>query len=716
MTQLKSQRMNLSRADRGWLPWFGRIGKFAMYWACYLNRGHYAALEKGFEGIAQTRKEILVQWTRGQWEQLAALAERLGPVFPRIEEGDLATKREHMPDVSELFVIDATGRTLASTHATQVGRRDLAPAAVAAGLGAPFLHGPYADAATLRIGPSSSRFHDEVTLMFYHPIVQDDRPVGCLCARIPNDVLGDLIQREAGHIYRESGDNYLFMVHGRFDSDIPTGTALSRSRFEDRTFSLGDNLKDGIRTDFGVVRVARHTELELRFTDPATGQLHPGVRETIAQGENLFVTYPGYADYRHIPVVGKGLTLQLPGSPDTWGMMCEADLEEVFRRRPIGYVLMSRLAGIVLSLWLMNVALGLSGVPFWPVQGITGALFLLGGLLFYLRGPRKVSRQLDDMTEVIRTIAEGGGNLRQRLAADRLRPGETGDLGRWINSFIDNLDSTVAEVIVASHQVRETNRGMVEANGATLRTSDQVAHSVGRMLGSIEGAVQSIQGASATAQDMRRAMDAVVSNTRAQFELVRNKTQGIRQTIEASAQTIRSLNERAADITGIADVIKEIADQTNLLALNAAIEAARAGDAGRGFAVVADEVRRLAERTTAATADIGRMIEGVQAEARGAVAIMEGGMNGVEEGLRLAEQAAADNGGIHDIVEQLFGLIDAVARSGEAQGRDARDVAGVSAAMRESVHALNGSAELVRVTAGKLQALVGQFQVTEVAA
>ncbi|MDA8092416.1 MAG: methyl-accepting chemotaxis protein [Betaproteobacteria bacterium] len=713
---LKSRRMHLSRAERGWLPWFGRIGRFAMYWGCYLNRGHYAALEKAFEGIAQTRKEILVLWTRSQWEHLAPLAARLAPAFPRLEADALAIKKGHMPDVSELFVIDVTGRTLASTHPAHVGQRNLAPAAIAAGLSAPFLHGPYADAATLRIGPSSSRFHDQVTLMFYHPIVQDGRSVGCLCARIPNDVLGDLIQREAGHIYRESGDNYLFMVHSRFDPSIPSGTALSRSRFEDSTFSLGDNLKDGIRTDFGVVRVTQHTELELRFTDPATGQLHPGVRETVAQGENLFVTYPGYSDYRHIAVVGKGLTLQLPGSPDTWGMMCEADLEEVFRRRPIGYVLMSRLAGIVLSLWLINVALGLSGMPFWLVQATTGALFLLGGYLFFLRGPRKVSRQLDHMTEVIRAIAEGGGNLRQRLAADRLRPDETGDLGRWINSFIDNLDSTVAEVIVAAHQVRETNRGMVEANEATLRTSDRVTGSVGRMLVSLEEAMRSIQGASATAQAMRRAMDEVVSNTRAQFEMVRGKTQGIRQTIETSAHTIRSLNARADDITGIADVIKEIADQTNLLALNAAIEAARAGDAGRGFAVVADEVRRLAERTTAATADIGRMIESVQEEARDAVAIMEGGMGGVEEGLRLAEQAAADNGGIHDIVEQLFGLIDAVARSGEAQGRDARDVAGVSAAMRESVHALNGSAELVRVTAGKLQTLVGQFQVTEGAA
>ena len=87
-------------------------------------------------------------------------------------------------------------------------------------------------------------------------------------------------------------------------------------------------------------------------------------------------------------------------------------------------------------------------------------------------------------------------------------------------------------------------------------------------------------------------------------------------------------------------------------------------------------------------------------------------MQGVEEGLRMAEDAASDNGGVHDIVENLFGLIHAVAESSDAQGRDARNVASVSEAMRHSVHTLNGSAELVRATAGKLQTLVGQFQVS----
>jgi len=115
---------------------------------------------------------------------------------------------------------------------------------------------------------------------------------------------------------------------------------LSRSRFEDAAFTRGDNLKQGVRTAYGVVQIKDHTEFEIRFTDPATKELHPGVRETIRNGKNLFVLYPGYPDYRHIPVVGAGVTLRMPGSPDTWGMMCEGDLEEVYRRRSVGFKLM----------------------------------------------------------------------------------------------------------------------------------------------------------------------------------------------------------------------------------------------------------------------------------------------------------------------------------------------------------------------------------------
>ena len=72
------------------------------------------------------------------------------------------------------------------------------------------------------------------------------------------------------------------------------------------------------------------------------------------------------------------------------------------------------------------------------------------------------------------------------------------------------------------------------------------------------------------------------------------------------------LNEYADGIGNVMEIINDIADQTNLLALNAAIEAARAGEAGRGFSVVADEVRKLAEKTMAATSEVGSAVSSIQ--------------------------------------------------------------------------------------------------------
>ena len=705
--------MNLSSAERRWLPWFGATGKLTMRWSCFLNRKMYPAVEQVFEGIAATRKKLLQLWARNQWDHMNGLADTVAARFPEITPALLQEKRDIAPDFSELFVIDRDGEVIASSHSYRSGAHGLDMRAVQEGLKAPFLHGPYSDRRTLELGPSSSRFHDAVTLMFYQPIERDGEVLGCVCGRVPNDVLGDLIQREAGHIYPESGDNYLFMVESRFDPSIQPGTALSRSRFEDDTFAHGENLKSGIHTKFGTVQVRHHTELELRFTDPATGQLHPGVRETMRKGENLFITYPGYSDYRHIPVIGKGVTFQLPGSPDRWGMMCEGDLEEVYRRRSVSNRLMRLYFGTVLL--TVGSAMGarhLTDMSPWMVDGVSGAMLLFGAWLFYRLGPARLSGRLDEMTEVIRTIAEGEGNLRQRLDTERMAADETGDMGRWINSFIDNLDGIVGQVIGAAGEVRHTNGDMLQRNTAVQQTASTVSDSAWEMLSLVEDQLEEIQRAASTAEQMKHAMDQVVADAKGQFESVRAGTQAIRDVVDTSAKTVHSLDSRTAEIGNIVQVITEIADQTNLLALNAAIEAARAGEHGRGFSVVAEEVRNLAGRTATATHDIRTMIEGIQRETQHAVGFMENGVKDVDKSLKLAEEASSDNTGLHDIVEEMFGIIKEIDASSQQHGNTVRSVADVSTDMNREIDGLKNSSELVGHTANKLHQLVGQFQVT----
>ncbi|MFW9606793.1 MAG: methyl-accepting chemotaxis protein [Pseudomonas sp.] len=707
MSKLKSSTMPLSGAERRWLPWLGRTGKVAMRWSCWLNRKSYPVVEQIFEGIAHTRVNILRNWAQTQWTWLADIAENISQDFNRVTSKMLAEKLKQSANTTELFVVSTTGQLLASSWAHHDIDRKLNPRALRAGLKAPFLHGPYVDTLTLTVGPSSSRFHDEVTLMFYQPIYAAGNLLGCLCARVPNDVLGDLIQREAGHVYTESGDNYLFMVESRFDTSIYPGTALSRSRFEDDTFSHGDNLKNGIRTRWGTVQINRHTELELRFVDPATRELHPGVRETIRNGSNLFVTYPGYSDYRHIPVVGKGVTFQLPGSPDRWGMMCEADLEEVYRRRSLTYSLMSAFT-FVMGLWLGSGILleHYSGLPLLERNLAHLALLVVSSLLFLFLGPRRLSRRLRAMTSVIRELAEGEGDLSQRLDTKRMARDETGDMVCWINSFIDNLDNVVGDVIRASHAVGRTNAQMLDHNNSACHTSSDMVDAMGAMLRMVEEQLEEIRQASQTAGTMKQAMDTVIGSAR-------ESTQTIRNVVDRSANSVQGLDSRMGQIGKIVSLISDVTVQTNLLALNAAIEAARAGQHGRGFAVVAGEIRTLASRTAAAAEEIRHVVEGLQAETRAAVAFMNDGVASVDASLREADQGSSANARLQASVEQVFSLMTHLAHRSEQYAHNVRKVDESAHETQHILYQLQGSSASVRHNTEKLQRLVGQFTVTD---
>ncbi len=135
---------------------------------------------------------------------------------------------------------------------------------------------------------------------------------------------------------------------------------------------------------------------------------------------------------------------------------------------------------------------------------------------------------------------------------------------------------------------------------------------------------------------------------RSAFHTIASSLDVMLERINTAGQSVQSLSQRASEIGGIVQLIKEIAEQTNLLALNAAIEAARAGEAGRGFAVVADEVRKLSERTSKATAEIGSLVTGIQLETAEAKKIMSLG----------AEDAASHSDKSKEATQSMERMLD----------------------------------------------------------
>ncbi|MEK0315423.1 methyl-accepting chemotaxis protein [Cohnella sp. 56] len=735
--------------------WLGFKKGLPLWWSYRLNRNLKQDIEEIFEGIAETRMQLLKDWTSDYWRHLDRLHEQLLSASGGKTPADRAAPAEALErlmgstytratDFTELFLIDGEGVVTCSTHLPHRGRAYGSGAAFAAGMdyarGAgsgrprPCLFGPYPDPLTLEIGARSSAFHDKMTLLFILPLAENGQWQGALCGRVPNDVIGDLIQRESGHVYPDSGDNYLFMAKPSLNVHIAPGTALSRSRFEDRTFTHGENLKDGVRTDWGIVSVKEHTELELMFTDPATGQLHPGVANTINNGGNLFVEFPGYSDYRHIPVIGKGVTFELPHCPDRWGMMCEGDLEEVYRIRSVSLRVARPLGIGVASFAVLSAAfVGYLASVLSPVwTGVCELAFTLAAgwvamALMRKRGDSRVSAPLRSLSRFIRINAEGKGDLTQRIRIADYDDDEIRDLAKWINNMIDSLEGIMLQVRLAASDVSSSQRLMNESAATTAGSTERVSARIHDMIRSLRRQLKDIDVAKDVAGEMRETLAMLERRAAEQIEVAQGEVERIggkmSQIADRVAQTngtIRVFMDTAGEIRGLLGVIEEISAQTNLLALNASIEAARVGEHGRGFAVVASEIRKLADSTRRSTEEVHGIVAKIYEHAQLAYASMEEGTRVVEEGTELVAVASETLGAAKSEDAMKSQVVDEVVALMEKIAGVSMENRTISAEVEAKVQGLLGEITGVRHTSQSvegitafLQQLVGQFRVTE---
>ncbi|MDP2285972.1 MAG: methyl-accepting chemotaxis protein [Pseudohongiella sp.] len=713
MSTSDRQAMQLDPNEKHWLPVFGKTGKLQMRWNWAINQQHLPLVQSIFENLAISRKQILEDWTGSNWDILEGLALESVQIEARHKSAWLLEKARQMPEFSELFIVSPDGTVIVSTSPTRIGRTLTEKKALAEGLKKPFLHGPFTDKDTLALGRTTSRFHDEVTLMFYQPLSMAGKSVGCLCARLPNDVIGDFIQRESGHVYKESGDNYLFMAKSNFDATIKPGTALSRSRFEDNSVIDGPNLKTGIKTPFNTIQINRHTELELVLTDPANDQLHPGIRETIRNGQNLFVSYPGYADYRHVPVIGKGLTFSLPGSPDVWGMMCEADLQEVYSRRSLDWRFL--IWSVICVFPPMAALIAWLGAP--TVLPIVAAN-LAGLTLLYIFMIRPVSHQVETILKHLVEVTDGGRIddfiETQRWPNDVLR-----EMGLWNNSFTGKVHSTLETISSASAATRRSCANISDATSQVLSSSEEQTRHAESMSSAVEELTTGIiiigDNSRQTSKSSLEAREAA-SSGRHLMQQCSTEINEMSRIIADATQKIEQLNVRSTDIGSIVETISGIAEQTNLLALNAAIEAARAGDQGRGFAVVADEVRKLAARTAQSTAEIRSMITGMQIDVGVTVKQIQQCRSSALSVVHVATEVDSALNAIDEAVHGVNSMIGDIANSTEQQGQASNEIsanlAQLARAAEDNHNALTQTATAVhglRRMAGYMDRLVGAF-------
>lgn len=593
-----------------------------------LNRKLKSHHEKVFEGISNGRKKALDNWFRDRWVELEN-ANRIVNSYDEQGSEIAAVMRAQLKqsnDFIEFILLDERGKVIISTFNQHIGHMMADLPNYLKGLeNQRLMYGPYEDPRSLDIDCSDQHFADEVTLMFSVPASERAGVKRVFLGRVLNDSMSNVIQDEDTHVYKESGDNYLFMV--KTDRPILPGTAISRSRFEDNTFTLGDNLKDGVRTGkWGIVKVDKHTEFEIRFTDPKTGKLHQGVQLTMENGSNLDV-WPGYPDYRHILVGGKGTLIHPPYTEEIWGMMCEGDVSEIYNFKSLNLRLpLNFAAGIA-------VAAAANGISFHFSlnAGIICSVmtWLLLSLAIYLSTKKVVVSPLNRTVNILHQIAEGEGDLTTRV--DKSSYDEIGELSRWFNKFINNQMSMVKRV---GSSAKASKSAATTVSGMTNKLSESM-QTVGS---TVNGLVAAAKQQNSIFQDTRehfnslsaaiQEMDTLIHQVTTKTEDTSSRTKiangnssatlqqisDLEKTMRGSLEHIETLHRHSEAITKAVTTIARISEQTQMLALNATIEAARAGDAGKGFSVVAKEVSKLAEQTEYATNSVADLVDNIQRE------------------------------------------------------------------------------------------------------
>ncbi|WP_417520443.1 methyl-accepting chemotaxis protein [Marinobacter sp.] len=332
---------------------------------------------------------------------------------------------------------------------------------------------------------------------------------------------------------------------------------------------------------------------------------------------------------------------------------------------------------------------------------------------------RTVSRPLRNVSDMMQEIADGDGDLRQRLPEDG--NDELSELGRRFNAFVVKIQTTIQEVGATTHQVASAaeelsrvaneTRASVQEQGSE---TDQIASAINEMAATIQqisGNASEVEGAASDADRMAREGGETIAGAQSAVNMLSEE-------IQESANSINALAEKSDDIQQVLSVIQAVTEQTNLLALNAAIEAARAGDHGRGFSVVADEVRQLAKRSAESADQIREMIDGFVNESRSAVERMNRSRDRSSETVERINHATGALTTIEKSVGQIHDQVIQIATAAEQQSQVAEEINQnviriVDAAQRSETgvsQTNEASLELARL-GESLRDLVNQFKI-----
>ncbi|MDZ8050704.1 MAG: GAF domain-containing protein [Aulosira sp. ZfuVER01] len=265
----------------------------------------------------------------------------------------------------------------------------------------------------------------------------------------------------------------------------------------------------------------------------------------------------------------------------------------------------------------------------------------------------------------LRPALNGNLTVRAPITEDEL-----GTIADAYNNTLQALRQIVIQVQAAAQQVVQTS-GSSEASLAGLTNlAKQQSEEMTAALDEIQHMVDSTKAVVANAELVQVAVqqaNQTVESGDTAMNLTVQAIQGIRETVAQTSKKIKRLSESSQKISKVVNLISNFATQTNVLALNAAIEATRAGEYGKGFAVVADEVRSLSRQSAAATIEIEKLVQEIQAETGEVAVAMETGIQQVVEGTNLVGDARQNLNAIVSATAEISQLIQRITAATQKQ-------------------------------------------------
>lgn len=566
------------------------------------------------------------------------------------------------------------------------------------------------------------------------PVYEGDTQIGVFIVQVPIDAVNKVMTfnnnwKEVG--LGESGEVYLVGQDK---------TPRSISRFMKESPSGFVDMMKGLK-----VPADKLSSMSSRASNIGLMTVDTKATQDAFAGKSATGVYP---DYRGIAVLGSYAPLKVLNQ--NWAILSEIDESEA--NAPV----------VALRKQIILVALGVL------------LLMALIAVFISLRLARSINTPLAHFGSVVDKVAKGDNIARVNLAATD----EIGQLGVAFDGMLDEriatqtriekendgLNNSVMDIMMSVAELAGRNLSIKvpvseDVTGAVSDAINMMTNSTATALGKVrtisntvstasqnvqrrseqvhtsaESASNQATAASAelqqTAMALRemgdQARDASVQAERAikatgdAMEIVRATVSGIsesRDQIRETEKRVKRLGERSQEISGVVNIIGQIAERTSVLALNASMQAVAAGDAGRGFAVVADEVKRLAENARQATQQIGSLVNAIQADTAETIQAMNGTIAQVVDISKLADQAGGQMNDTRAATELLAAAVRNIAASTQAQSDASKtlltrayELLQSSQNTVEQLDAQRADTDSLATSAQELVNTVGQFQ------